>query len=83
MIELTKAEENIILAERRRVAALEERLRKERAASVVRRDGKYAVVREEDRHHTPWGVYDGDDLICLCLYRKGAFALVDYLINNK
>lgn len=79
MIVLTEAEERIILAERRRRQELDERLKREHEARVVRRDGPYSVIKEQDRKHTPWGVYDGEELVCLCVYRKGAFALVDYI----
>lgn len=62
----------------RQEAAIE----KWRRDPVVRRDGKYTVVKESTGKHTPWGVYEGERLICFCVYRKGANALVDYLLEK-
>jgi hypothetical protein len=49
---------------------------------VIRQEGRYRVMRMEERKHTSYGVYDGEKLICLCVYKKGAFALVDYLLER-
>ncbi len=32
-------------------------------------------------HHPNWRVYDGEELVCVCLYLKGAEALVERLIQ--
>ena len=50
---------------------------------VIRQEGRYRVMRMEERRHTSYGVYDGEELICLCVYKKGAFALVDYLLSRR
>ena len=83
MIELTKAEETFIINERKRQAAKAERERRERELSVLRRVGRYSATRYSGGHHPTYGVYDGNSLICLCVYRKGAFSLLDYLTAHK
>ena len=81
-MQLTEREERFILEERKRMAMLEEEARREREASVLRRDGRFTMTRHTPGHHATYAVYDGDDMICVCVYRKGANALMDYLVNN-
>ena len=83
MVELTKAEEAFIVSERKRQAAKAEMERHERELSVLRRVGRYSATRYSGGHHPTYGVYDGENLICLCVYRKGAFSLLDYLTTRK
>ena len=82
MIVLTEAEERAILYERKRRAAQEERERRERELSVLRREGRFTAKRYSGGHHSTYAVYDGEELICVCVYKRGAFSLMDYLIKN-
>lgn len=89
MDELTDYEKSLVIEARKsrertmtRWKRQEDAIEKWRRDPVVRRDGKYTVVKESTGKHAPWGVYEGERLICFCVYRKGAFALVDYLLEK-
>ena len=82
MVQLTKREERFILEERKRIAMLEEDARRNREASVLRRDGRFVMTRHTPGHHATYAVYDGEEMICVCAYKKGANALMDYLVRN-
>lgn len=82
MIQLTEREEKFILEERKRMAKREEDARREREASILRREGRFTMTRHTPGHHATYAVYDGEEMICVCVYKKGAKALMDYLIRN-
>lgn len=85
-MELTDQEIRMVLAERRRREAEERRFKarqeKEYPLMVYERGGIRAY-KDSDGKHTPWSVYDGDTLVCMCVYKKGAIAVVDYIDNLK
>ena len=85
-MELTNEEIRMVLAERRRREAEERRFKarqeKEYPLMVYERGGIRAY-KDSDGKHTPWSVYDGEELICMCVYKKGAIAVVDYINNLK
>lgn len=53
------------------------------AWKVLRTDGDLTLTKEDMGRHSPYGVYDGGDLVCLCLYRRGGEALMDYIRKLK
>lgn len=61
---------------------LKARHEKEYPCLVYERGGLKAY-KECDGKHTPWSVYDGDTLVCMCVYKKGAISAVDYINNLK
>jgi len=85
-MELTNEEIRMVLAERRRREAEERRFKarqeKEYPCLVYER-GSLRAYKDCDGKHTPWSVYDGDTLVCMCVYKKGAIAVVDYIDNLK
>lgn len=50
---------------------------------VIREDGGLTVTRYIGGHHAQYAVYDGSQMICLCVYKKGAMALVEYINKMK
>lgn len=84
-MELTESEIRMVLEARRERAASERRAASPRPQYpvTVMESGTLRVTKESDSHHTPWGVYDGERLVCFCLYRRGAIALVDYINNIR
>lgn len=50
---------------------------------VIREDGSLTVTRYIGGHHAQYAVYDGSQMICLCVYKKGAMALVEYINKMK
>lgn len=85
-MELTNEEIRMVLAERRRREAEERRFKARQEKEyprLVYEKGELKAYKECDGKHTPWSVYDGDKLLCLCVYKKGAIAVVDYIDNLK
>ena len=50
---------------------------------VIHEDGGLTVTRYIGGHHAQYAVYDGGQMVCLCVYKKGAMALVEYINNMK
>jgi hypothetical protein len=50
---------------------------------VIRKDGSLTVTRYIGGHHAQYAVYDGSQIICLCVYKRGAMALVEYINEMK
>lgn len=50
---------------------------------VIRRDGCLTATRYYGGHHPQYAVYDGDTMICLCVYKRGAMNLMDYILKPK
>ena len=50
---------------------------------IVHENGGLTVTRYIGGHHPQYAVYDGSQMICLCVYKKGAMALVEYINNMK
>ena len=50
---------------------------------VIHEDGGLTVTRYIGGHHAQHAVYDGSQMICLCVYKKGAMALVKYINKMK
>lgn len=85
-MELTNEEIRMVLAERRRREAEERRLKARQEKEyprLVYEKGELKAYKECDGKHTPWSVYDGDKLLCLCVYKKGTIELIDYINQIK
>lgn len=50
---------------------------------IIHEDSGLTVTRYIDGHHPQYAVYDGSQMICLCVYKKGAMALVEYINKTK
>lgn len=50
-------------------------------SKVLREEAGLKVVRVGRSKPVPYAVYDGDNLICYCMYKRGANSLVDYLLR--
>ena len=50
---------------------------------VIRRDGCLTATRYYGGHHPQFALYDGDTMICLCAYRRGALNAMDYILKLK
>lgn len=50
---------------------------------VIRRDGCLTVTRYYGGRHPQFALYDGDTMICLCVYKKGALNAMDYILKLK
>lgn len=50
---------------------------------IIHEDGSLTVTRYFGGHHPQYAVYDGSQMICLCVYKKGAMALVEYINKMK
>lgn len=50
---------------------------------VIYKDGDLTVTRYVGGHHPQFSVYDGGQMICLCVYKRGAMALVEYINKMK
>lgn len=79
-MELSKKERDAIIAMRN-----VESLRKGNGivGDVVYEDGNLTVTRYIGGHHPQFAVYDGSRMICLCVYKRGAMALVEYINKIK
>lgn len=42
---------------------------------------RFTIKRHAVWRHANWRVYDGDKLICVCCYLRGAEALVELLVS--
>ena len=87
-MELTNEERRMVLAERRRREAEMRTFKMAHANAIkyplmVYEKGGLRAYKECDGKHTPWSVYDGDTLVCMCVYKKGAISVVDYINNLK
>ena len=78
---LNEHEAALVLAERKRIAKAEAAARALREKYVLRRDGnlRVEVYSGQGTHHPTYAVYDGEELVCVCVYKRGAFALADYI----
>jgi hypothetical protein len=50
---------------------------------VIRRNGCLTATRYYEGHHPQFALYDGDTMICLCVYKKGALNAMDYILKLK
>lgn len=50
---------------------------------IIHEDRSLTVTRYIGGHHAQYAVYDGEQMICLCVYKKGAMALVEYINKMK
>ena len=50
---------------------------------VIYSEGGITVTRYIGGHHPQYAVYDGMQMICLCVYKKGATALLEYINKMK
>lgn len=50
---------------------------------VIRRCGCLTATRYYGGHHPQFALYDGDTMICLCVYKKGALNAMDYILKLK
>lgn len=50
---------------------------------VICEDGSLTVTRYIGGHHAQYAVYDDSQMVCLCIYKKGAMALVEYINKMK
>ena len=50
---------------------------------IVHENGGLTVTRYIGGHHPQYAVYDGSQMVCLCVYKKGAMALVEYINKMK
>lgn len=50
---------------------------------VIRRNGCLTATRYYGGHHPQFALYDGDTMICLCVYKKGAMNAMDYILKLK
>ena len=74
--EVSKEELNAIMA-MRRVESL--RNGNGIVGDIIHENGGLTVTRYIGGHHPQYAVYDGSQMICLCVYKKGAMALVKYI----
>lgn len=85
-LDLTEYERRMILEMRRRreIEEREERRRHKRTYPFILRDelGVKVVKPNEGKHSGFWVCVD-DELLCLCMYRKGAYSLMDYILKFK
>ena len=50
---------------------------------VIRRDGDLTVTRYYSGHHPQFALYDGVQMVCLCVYKKGALNAMDYILKLR
>lgn len=80
IMEVSEKERDAIIA-MRRVESLREG--NGIVGDVICEDGSLTVTRYIGGHHAQYAVYDGSHMICLCVYKKGAMALVEYINKIK
>lgn len=80
IIEVSEKEQDAIMAMRQA-----ESLRNGNGivGDIIHNDGSLTVTRYIGGHHAQYAVYDGSQMICLCVYKKGAMALVEYINKMK
>lgn len=79
-MELTPSETRLI-EERRAAEAARQGIGM--VGDMIRRDGNLTVTRYYGGHHPQFALYDGDTMICLCVYKKGAMNAMDYILKLK
>lgn len=79
-MDVSKREYDAIMAARR-VESL--RNGNEIVGDIIHEDGSLTVTRYIGGHHAQYAVYDGEQMICLCVYKKSAMALVKYINKMK
>ena len=50
---------------------------------IICEDGDLTVTRYVGGRHAQYAVYDGSQMVCLCVYKRGAMALVKYINEIK
>ncbi len=50
---------------------------------IIHEDGSLTVTRYIGGHHPQYAVYDGGQMIFLCVYKRGAMTLVEYINKTK
>lgn len=50
---------------------------------VIRREGDMTVTRYYGGHHPQFALYDGTQMVCLCVYKKGALSAMDYILKLR
>ena len=80
IMEVSEKEQDAIMA-MRRVESLREG--NGIVGDVIREDGSLTVTRYIGGHHAQYTVYDGSQMICLCVYKKGAMNAMDYILKLK
>lgn len=51
--------------------------------AVFYTSGNVRAEKDNESKHSPFSVYDGDELVCKCVYKKGALALCNYIERIK
>lgn len=79
-MDVSKKESDAIMSMRR-----VESLRKGNGiiGDIIHEDGSLTVTRYIGGHHPQYAVYNGSQMVCLCVYKKGAMALVEYINKMK
>jgi len=80
-IKLTDAERRAVMQWRRAEEARRREEERGLADRTLRDEHGVKVVRVHGGKHAPYAVYDHGDLVCYCVYRKGAFNLMDYILR--
>ena len=50
---------------------------------VIYREGGITVTRYIGGHHPQFALYDGVQMVCLCVYKKGALSAMDYILKLR
>lgn len=79
-MEVSQKERDAIMA-MRRVESLREGVGI--VGKTIYEGGSLTITRYIGGHHTQYAVYDGSQMICLCVYKRGAMALVKYINEMK
>lgn len=79
-MELTPEEARTIMDRRAEEA---ERNAPRIVGDVIRRDGDLTVTRYYGGHHPQFALYDGVQMVCLCVYKKGALSAMDYILKLR
>ena len=80
IMEVSEKEQDAIIAMRQAESL---RNGKGIVGDTILEDGSLTVTRYIGGHHPQYAVYDGSQMICLCVYKKGAMALVEYINEMK
>lgn len=79
-MELTPKEARAIMDRRAEEA---ERNAPRIVGDVIQRDGDLTVTRYCGGHHPQFALYDGVQMVCLCVYKKGALSAMDYILKLR
>ena len=79
-MELTQKEVKAVMDKRAEEA---ERNAPRIIGDVIYSEGGITVTRYIGGHHPQYAVYDGVQMICLCVYKKGAVSAMDYILKLK